>query len=145
MKSLWSNKKFLIILLAGFVLGISVMLILFRTQKDAKNSVSCDFNTQSGIVYFQVDSNYELSDIQLNYGYVKLPEFDSSTKTISFNISELEKGKSEFFSFTCKKTNVKEPVVDTVTYEVLRDLSEVLIIRYKPNVDVQLETRHYTY
>ncbi len=135
------NKKTLITLISAIALCICIIFIFLFYSQDTKDSVICEYDVQNGIVSFRVDSNYELSNIQLNYGYVKLPNYDSNTKTISFSIFDLDEGKNEFFTFYCSKKEGNEITGDRVTYEVIRGHSEVVITRYKQNI--QMESQSY--
>lgn len=78
-----------------------------------------------------MDPQYELKDIQLHYGDVKIPVYDAKTQVILFNIFELGKRKSEFFTIQCTKKNNNDKVSTNVTYEVIRGNDNVEIIRYK--------------
>lgn len=141
MINFWKRKPVLK-LIAAAVLCILVILTVRITSRDPGIPVVYEFDEQSGMVRFKVKPNYELTLLQLNYGRVKFPDYDSNTKNLSFSIYELDYGQNEFISFHCSRTD-KEKEGDAVTYEVIRGTKEVTIIRYR--FGFQEDTQIYSY
>jgi len=104
----FGKRKPVLILITAVVLCILIILTVRITSRDPRIPVVYEFDQQSGMVSFKVKPNYELTLLQLNYGRVKLPEYDSGIKNISFSIYELDYGENKFFTFSLQKNGQRK-------------------------------------
>ena len=106
------KRKHVLILIAAAVLCILVILTVRITSRDPGIPVVYEFDEQSGMVRFKVKPNYELTLLQLNYGRVKFPDYDSNTKNLSFSIYELDYGQTSLFhSIAAERTKKKKEML----------------------------------
>lgn len=134
MNKILSSKKIIVAFFVGSFICIAAIILFFFNSKEIKEPITFEYDVKTCIVTFQVDSKYELTNIQLHYNDVIAPSYDSDKQTILFSVFELGEGKSEFFSFQYEKKGDNDKAVDNVTYEVIRGSDNVVITQYKHNI-----------
>lgn len=130
MSKLFKNKTFLIIA-AIIVFLVYLAFGINQYISREKSPVMFEYNQDSGIITFQVQPKYELDRYNIIDINGKLVECKTTDKTITFDINQIPKNRSNFINFNCRWSNIKnEKPVYPCKYEILRAENETCIMLY---------------
>lgn len=137
MKKLFRNKYFLII--ASIIIFISILLaaVIYKYNSREENPMAFYFDETSGIITFQLRPEYKLQNYWTEESDGILSEYDKTTKTISFNVKQIEINWHEYISFHCERTDNNVKPVHDYKYEIIRGSNETIIIIYRPDNSIR--------
>lgn len=143
MKSLLKNKAFLIVSTICLVLLAFLTFCIYQYNLNEKNPVTFEYNEDNGIISFKIQPKYELERYKTINSNGDIVEFNSSAKTITFDVNDVQRNRSEYIIFNCKRVNSNnQKPVFPCKYEILRANNETCIMSYN-EYDILFKTISY--
>lgn len=80
-----------------------LLVYLVNYDKTPFLPIKYTFNSETGVITFNIDPRYDIDQIHLSEGYFPQPTFSDDTTEVSFGAFDLPVGHHEFVYFTCFK------------------------------------------
>lgn len=82
-------KRFLILLMLTVILAGMGFVCVMQIGYETVCPMSYTFDEQTGIITFYIDETYDLVRVDVENGYISVPDYSRSTHVISFNVNEI--------------------------------------------------------
>jgi hypothetical protein len=137
MEKLFRNKKFLIIAVSVVFLAIVFTIVIYQYNSREEYPIAFDFDETSGIITFQLLPEYELQNYWTEESDGKLSDYDTTKKTISFDVKQIKMNWHEYITFHCERTDNNTKPVPDYKYEIIRGSDETIITIYRPDNSIR--------